>query len=285
MSWFDIAAAGIGAVSSLIGGRKSRNAAEDAAAANIRFQKEFAQHGIRWRVEDAQAAGLHPLYALGAQTPTFSPVYSDTAAEGAAIAEAGQHIGRAVAAQSTAVERRAANANLRILENQAAESDLRLEALRSQRLLENQPGFATFPVVNEQDALNAMVGMTEVTPTQTPTRSMEDVSLMAGTAPMWREYMIAPGLPIVIFGDPKGSATEAMESLGESLPLLLATLEENERRYGPEWTDKMVERYTGAGGLAIRRAVQWLRDPQRLHDAEDLFRHLREAAKARRRAP
>lgn len=29
------------------------------------IQREFAQQGIRWKVEDAKAAGLHPLYALG----------------------------------------------------------------------------------------------------------------------------------------------------------------------------------------------------------------------------
>jgi len=37
-------------------------------------QKQFAQHGIRWKVEDAIKAGLHPLAALGVQTASFSPV-------------------------------------------------------------------------------------------------------------------------------------------------------------------------------------------------------------------
>ena len=43
---------------------------------NIKYQKQFAQHGIRWKVEDAKAAGLHPLYALGANTHSFTPVRS-----------------------------------------------------------------------------------------------------------------------------------------------------------------------------------------------------------------
>lgn len=30
--------------------------------------KEFAQKGIRWKVADAKAAGIHPLYAMGAST-------------------------------------------------------------------------------------------------------------------------------------------------------------------------------------------------------------------------
>lgn len=41
---------------------------------NQAMQREFAQMGIRWKVEDAKAAGLHPLAALGAQTTSFSPV-------------------------------------------------------------------------------------------------------------------------------------------------------------------------------------------------------------------
>ena len=39
-----------------------------------RFQKEFAQHGLRWKVEDAKAAGLHPLAAIGAQGAQYNPV-------------------------------------------------------------------------------------------------------------------------------------------------------------------------------------------------------------------
>ena len=38
---------------------------------NLANSKEFAKNSIQWRVQDAKAAGLHPLYALGA--PTMSP--------------------------------------------------------------------------------------------------------------------------------------------------------------------------------------------------------------------
>jgi len=64
-----------------------KSASEDAAAAarearelelamhnqNIQLQKDFAQHGIRWRVEDAKAAGIHPLAAVGAAGASYSP--------------------------------------------------------------------------------------------------------------------------------------------------------------------------------------------------------------------
>lgn len=41
---------------------------------NAELQKEFAQHGIRWKVADAKAAGLHPLYAVGASTSSAMPI-------------------------------------------------------------------------------------------------------------------------------------------------------------------------------------------------------------------
>lgn len=81
------------------------------ARKNIALQKEFAKSGIGWKVRDAEKAGIHPLYALGAQTMSFAPVSAgSTTAPGSApsyqggsalpdysgIAEAGQNVGRAI---------------------------------------------------------------------------------------------------------------------------------------------------------------------------------------------
>lgn len=97
-------AAAISAAGSVLGGvldaRSQREAAQDNAAA----QREFAQHGVRWKVEDAKAAGIHPLYAMGAQTHAFTPSYVG-GDSGKYLAQAGQDISRAVAAGSTVGER------------------------------------------------------------------------------------------------------------------------------------------------------------------------------------
>jgi hypothetical protein len=42
---------------------------------NADLQREFAQHGISWKVADAARAGIHPLAALGVQTHSASPVH------------------------------------------------------------------------------------------------------------------------------------------------------------------------------------------------------------------
>lgn len=100
----------ISAGASLLGGLFNRDSARDAnaqqlmlARENAAAQKEFAQSGIQWRVEDAKKAGVHPLYAIGANTPTYSPVSMTSSADtsmGDAIRGAGQDIGRAVEASS-----------------------------------------------------------------------------------------------------------------------------------------------------------------------------------------
>lgn len=105
----------IPAAASLVGGLMGQSAADDnreaqqrMAAQNIAMQKEFAQQGVRWKVEDAKAAGVHPLYALGAQTHSFAPVSvgsSSSSPMGSALASMGQDVGRAIHATTTSPER------------------------------------------------------------------------------------------------------------------------------------------------------------------------------------
>jgi len=111
---------------SLLGGLFGSSSADKATqaaiannAANIALQKEFAQKGIRWKVKDAQSAGIHPLYALNAQTHPFQPQNVFTggggkSALGRGLAEAGQDIGRAVAAGGNQEQRALALENARL---------------------------------------------------------------------------------------------------------------------------------------------------------------------------
>lgn len=86
----------ISGISSLVGGLFGRDANKKAAEQNAALQREFAQNGIQWKVEDAKKAGIHPLYALGANTTAASPSYVGDTSFGTGIANAGQDIGRAI---------------------------------------------------------------------------------------------------------------------------------------------------------------------------------------------
>ena len=88
-AWKSVTGAAGGIIGSLVGGafgrsgdRDARLAQERANEANLAAQREFAQHGIRWKVEDAKAAGLHPLFALGGSGATFSPSFQVSGTEG-----------------------------------------------------------------------------------------------------------------------------------------------------------------------------------------------------------
>lgn len=97
----------IGAIGSLAGGLLGGKSQEKAADSNAALQREFAQQGVRWKVEDAKAAGIHPLYALGANTIAASPSYvggSDYGI-GNAMAGIGQDISRSIDAKRTQRER------------------------------------------------------------------------------------------------------------------------------------------------------------------------------------
>lgn len=95
----------ISAGATLAGGAYSAYANKRAEDRAYNRQKEFAQHGIAWRVEDAKRAGIHPLAALGAQTTSFSPSFVGDSV-GPSIAAAGQHLGRALYATRTYQQRK-----------------------------------------------------------------------------------------------------------------------------------------------------------------------------------
>ena len=127
-------------------GAKDANKANAAAAErNIQMQEEFAKQGIRWKVNDARKAGIHPLYALGAQTTSFSPVSvgatNEMAGPAAAMASLGQDLSRSVNATRTTSERGHAVAATEIqLEGLKLDNEIKRASLASaiQRLKQNE---------------------------------------------------------------------------------------------------------------------------------------------------
>jgi len=139
---FGAVVAGGSSLLSGILGRKAQNKANaqslELARQNIQLQRDFAQHGIRWKVDDAKAAGIHPLYALGANTHSFSPVSAgmtpeDGLAQG--MANMGQNLGSAIERTRTANERHES----KIRELQVERGELENTLLRSQINALNAP--------------------------------------------------------------------------------------------------------------------------------------------------
>lgn len=135
MRFGSIVGSALGAAAGLAGGLISNASQNQLAQQNYQAQKEFAQNGIRWKVADAKAAGLHPLAALGAQGYTYNPVMvggSDQGltALGQGLSEMGQGIDRAMSAKQQAAERHAMQA----YESQIRQKDLALKDKQLQLL-------------------------------------------------------------------------------------------------------------------------------------------------------
>lgn len=117
-----LVAAGISAGAGLYAAKRSEKHAQSMFDQNANLSREFAKNGIQWKVADARAAGVHPVYALGA--PTHSPSGVALGADYSGISNAGQDFSRAVHAtlsnkgRGAAVARTVQNLNLRNMELQ-----------------------------------------------------------------------------------------------------------------------------------------------------------------------
>lgn len=102
-------AAAIGAAGGIYAANKSAQSSKENNAtvlANAQrqeeLQREFAQSGVQWKVEDARKAGIHPLYALGAQTTAYAPQSVGLSTpDTSGYQNAGQNLARGIAATQT----------------------------------------------------------------------------------------------------------------------------------------------------------------------------------------
>lgn len=120
----------VGAHQDKIAAQKERDLQMKMADDNANLQREFAMHGLRWKVADAKAAGLSPLAALGAQGVSFSPISVGSVSEPSKAelyGNMGQNLGRAISATKTGAEK-----ELAALQIQAAKYDVEGKALENQ---------------------------------------------------------------------------------------------------------------------------------------------------------
>lgn len=230
--------------------RNQNRKAEERAAA---LQREFAQNGIRWRVEDARAAGLHPLAALGMQPVQANPVVIPDAL-GPGLAEAGQNISRAMLAAATPYERRMQELQLKLLESQVDETDARAVAARAQAFRDMTEGRASTPIPLEGGFGGGALGETltnegiEIVgqhvnkPPNSFMPSEMDSSVGANINPLWSRFRIGKNQEMVLPGGISGDAAEALESLAESPILMYMTYRENVARY-PGFNQFLIDRY------------------------------------------
>lgn len=143
MGWPVALAAGIGATSSLLSGVLSNWGKSDDNFGKMKdLQLAFAQNALRWRVEDAKRAGIHPLAALGANVHSFAPQYiGGRQKTDYGVGAAGQDIARAVRQIKTAEEKKLEDFAMKLAELKVGEQELRNEGMKQdllERRLNNQ---------------------------------------------------------------------------------------------------------------------------------------------------
>lgn len=228
----------IGAGSSILGGLMGRDSASSQQRRAIDLQREFAQHGIQWKVEDAQRAGVHPVYALGASTSGPSiPVMEDPL--GRSISEAGQSIARSVAAQESPEQRAQRHVALQLANATYAKdmaqadyyaslaSRARQEARAAPGMPAADPNLFVDPAAAAQVIGGAGANRVKLQPSEVTSYAGSDDSVAAGRDVLWKKFKVGGRdwyLPNA------SSAGEALESVSESWPLMFFVIRENMQR-------------------------------------------------------
>lgn len=182
----------------LIGGFLGKSSQDEAnriaqqnADRNIALQKEFAQNAIQWKVDDATKAGIHPVYALGGSTTSFSPVsvgVSGADPLASSLSDMGQDVSRAAAAlrgpsaRGDAVTKVATEQELKGNNLKLENMELQNQILRSKLVTMNQPATppgVEFPVpenkkIEERPPLMAFGSRWMTNPNTSPMKAWED---------------------------------------------------------------------------------------------------------------
>lgn len=221
-------------------------------------QKEFARHGVRWRVQDAKAAGLHPLFAFGGNLAGYSPSasvgsssggYTESDTMGDAISRAGQDISRAVAAQETQEQRNEAAARLELL-HAGVEKDL-AQAQYYRSLAARETNSAPFP----SDVVTQAYGLPgarqvethplyrdalKLTPDEMVSRSVDQAGQTAGrNHPGVREFEFPGGFRALLPATQGGIPEEIDMSM---IPVVIGA---NLEKYGWRWIVNLMGYATG----------------------------------------
>lgn len=214
-----------GALGGLLSGNEQ---AEDQA----HLQREFAQQGIRWKVGDAKAAGIHPLFALGASTQGYSPTINAGVQQG--WADVGQNLGRAFEAGMTRDERaeqgrmqaqqafRASEYQAAQIENQNLQNELlRQQIMRNQFSSQLPPplpeGAQSFPV-SSRNIETRPLDQVQIKPSESVSADSivpgREATLMGRGSPGMKRYEFGGRLSGFGLDVPNSELAESLEGQG-----------------------------------------------------------------------
>lgn len=239
--------------------------AEEKEKCDYARAKEFAQFGIQWKVADAQAAGVHPLYAIGGSGAQFSASPTHVGDVGSVQSQSGQLWETAEQRQLRFEQIEAIRAGTAKDEAQKAYYDA-LTAVEKQKL---NPGPRTLlgdspssqgqgVVIPDYDVFNqGNVGAVNLQ--GDPSYSAREGNPQLGAAPQkpfWSEYAFTPDLKLQLPWTQEGPG-EALENVSWWMwPSILAY---NKQFYGDDWLGRFFTALIGGREEYRHAPIQMLK--------------------------
>lgn len=205
--------------SNIAGGLLSASGSKKATKKNIHWQREQLQNAIQYRVADAKKAGIHPLYALGANIQSPSPIQAGGDELGRSVSDMGQGLGQLSQRYLTQPERAIQQANIDVMQSEGEKNRAMAQFYKSQAM--NPQGssapaatFRTDPAGNVIPSAEPVVeGQVQMQPAQVLSTNPGDTSVTAGRNPGQMKIDIHPKLPFWLPYTQEGYA-ESMENVG-----------------------------------------------------------------------
>lgn len=263
--------AGIGAVGNLLGSGsgdlKNSKVGLLMQDRNEALQREFAQMGIQWRVADAEKAGVHPLFALGASGAQYQPqtyVGPSSRSGGAfrSLAAAGQDLSRAMAAMDPEAK------ELRAMQRQLLQEQIRGLRIKNDEMeagsmadaffgpaqvAGDPPGIQTQPYQRGTVDESRVLDVVKPKPDEVISQDSEDRSVTAGRGhAAFQEYQITPwGLKMRLPRSDEGPA-ESWSELSWYDKIFI--LRHNSAYYGDEWLGRFMREFVHSQPPQFRHA-------------------------------
>jgi len=258
-------------VGNVVGGLFQRQANKD----NYENQKEFAQHGISWKVEDAKRAGLHPLFALSGGNVGYSP--------SAQPLMTGQDVAQSARAFMSKEDQAIKDATLAEIQSRTELNQVQAQAVASARARDEQRDAQSYglggskdfkiagPVKGTFQALDGMGGQSspkakitgstdqaKINPMEIPSPRSDDASRTAGPSfPWFSSYQVDKNFRIDLPYSQEGPS-EAREAI--SLYDWPSIIGHNVRVYGEGWLTRFI-RYIG--GMDPNATMRFRHESQR----------------------
>lgn len=168
-----VASGGLSLAGSLLNAGQNRQAMRFSADQ----QENQMKHGLQWRVEDAKRAGIHPLYALGANISSSPIIPAGDVGGYGGLADMGQNIQDVIRRTSPGAKLKE-ELELKALQSSINETDARKDLLRAQEgKIRNTPSVGPGPVTfMEGSQTPTGGGAVSIGPGDTPGAGMVKVS-------------------------------------------------------------------------------------------------------------